>query len=641
MDPTVSQPRRLHRFGPPALLAVVTLAAFALSLQGEFLNWDDDVTYLSNPHYRGLGPENLKWMFSDHYSHGLYMPLTWITCGVDYLIWGMNPVGYHVSSLLFHALNAVLFYLVALLLLGRARPEADPAALRWIAAAAAGFFSLHPMRVESVAWLTERRDVVSGAFFLLTLITYLKMTGLEPGSGARRKWLWISVSCFLGMLLSKPMAMTLPLVLLILDAFPLRRWSREKPVRLILEKLPFFALTIAAVVMTSITQRKAGALYTREAYPLLQSFAQPGYRIPFYLWKTILPFDLSPLYWYRPELGWRHLLGGIGLVGVTLGLWVKRREFPAALAAWVSYGLLISPVSGVVQVGPNFAADKYSYFASMPVALFAAALVFCFPLRRGVATAAAALLIGLAILSARQCLVWKDSLALWNRVIELDLGVYFSYNRRGQALASRGSWDLALADYDRSIALNGGWFESWASRARAREAKGDHAGAIDDATRALQLDPGATEALNTRGLALIRTGKLREAVRDCTRALELRPQYVEARLNRATALAMGGDLAGALADLDEAIKFDPQPTLFVRRATTRAMKGDLEGAIADFSEAIRLKPDFADAYARRGVARSERSDRAGAAQDFAKALEVAPPSWPQRKQVETLLQDVR
>jgi len=595
---------RSSRWLPPLLVVLLTVVAFLPSRQGEFLNWDDDANYLANEHYRGLGAANLRWMFTDFFGH--YMPLTWLTLGLDYLLWGMNPVGYHATSILLHAVTALLVFLFLRDLIRRARPDLPEMPVSWIAAAGALFFSIHPLRVESVAWITERRDVTSGIFYLLTLITYLKMTSRPSGSSARRKWLWISVACFVGMILSKAMAMTLPLVLLLLDLYPLRRRPAETLAALLREKIPFFVLMIGAIAATSITQSHAEALYTREGYPLIQSLTQPGFRVAFYLLKTLLPVDLSPLYWYRPTIGIPQVLGWLAVLGISTLAFLRRRSAPAAGIAWASYLVLIAPVSGVFQAGPHFAADRYSYFACLPfAALFAAALLSIPP--RTALGIAGGILLTLGALTWRQCGFWTDSFALWNRAIALDPDVYFTHCRRGQALAARGQWVPALEDYNRSIELNPAWFESRGARARARLHLQDLAGAIDDATQALRLQPGWGEGFNLRAQALSKMGRPQEAIADFSRALEIRPQYMEARIGRATDRARLGDLDGAIADLDEAIRFDPQPAIYVRRGMTRAMREDL----------------------------------AGAATDFARALELAPPDWPQRRQVQEFLDRAR
>jgi tetratricopeptide (TPR) repeat protein len=614
------------------LIAATTVATFLSSLRGEFLNWDDDANYLGNPFYRGLGLENLRWMFTDLRGH--YMPLTWLTLGFDYAIWGMNTVGYHATSIALHAVNAVLLFFVLRRLLRAARPEGSEEAVDASSAAGALFFSIHPLRVESVAWLTERRDTVSCLFFLASVLLYLKHAAVPGGTAGRWKPLSLSVLCFAAMLLSKALGLTLPFILLILDAYPLRRFSRSAAAGLLREKLPFFILMVAGLAMLSVTADKAEGVHTREQYSYLQSLIQPGYRVCFYVVKTLIPYPLSPLYWYRPGLGARHVVGTVALLGITGGLWALRRRFPSGLTAWVSYGLLIAPASGIVQFGSIYAADRYTYVPCLPfAALFAGGVLALSPRMRPrpLAAAAGALLLGLAALASVQCRIWRDSVTLWTRAIELEPDVYFSRLYRGRALAAKGDWTLAMADYNLAVDLNPNWFEIWGSRARARLVLNDPRGALADASEALAHEPEWSEGHCVRGLALAKLGRPAEAEAEFTRALSRRPRFTEALTARATERALLGRFDGALRDLDEAIRFDPQPPLYLRRATVRGAAGDLPGALADLDEALRLKPDYADAYARRGMARLDLGRRAEAAQDLERALRLLPEGAPLRR----------
>ncbi|MFQ5804550.1 MAG: hypothetical protein ACE5JQ_16800, partial [Candidatus Methylomirabilales bacterium] len=205
----------------PVLIIAATFTAFLPALQNEFVDWDDTTNLVENPNYRGLGLKQLQWMFTTVLT-GHWIPLTWVTFGLDYLLWGMNPVGYHLTNLLLHTANALVFYFLALRLLRLATRGPGEITLRLGAGASALFFALHPLRVESVAWATERRDVLSGLFFLLTILTYLK-AGEAKEHGHRRRWLAGSVGLYALALLSKAIVMTLPFVLVILDVYPLRR----------------------------------------------------------------------------------------------------------------------------------------------------------------------------------------------------------------------------------------------------------------------------------------------------------------------------------------------------------------------------------------------------------------------------------
>src|SRR2546428_5110997 len=292
-------PQRRGFWLVPALIALVTFAAFLPVLQNQFVDWDDQRNFLDNHHYRGLGWTHLRWMWTTHQGH--YIPVTWMTFGLDYLLWGMNPAGYHLTSLLLHAANAVAFFCVVRRIITLALPS--PSERGHALAVSAGFaalvFAIHPLRVESVAWATERRDVLSGLLYLLTILIYLR--ACERGARGRR-WYWLSVAVFVCALLSKSMVVNLPVVLLILDVYPLRRlggasgvWS-EPPRRVYVEKIPFVLLAAAASAIAGMAQASVPAARPLGQLSLPGRLGCSAYGFSFYLWKTVLPMSLSPLY---------------------------------------------------------------------------------------------------------------------------------------------------------------------------------------------------------------------------------------------------------------------------------------------------------------------------------------------------------
>ena len=230
---------RLGRAVLPLALILAVFAAFLPSLGNDFVAWDDDLNFTENPRYRGLSAAHLRWMLTTLHG-GHYQPISWITLGLDYVLWGMNPVGYHLTNLVIHAANAVLCYHVIRVLLARTSRARD-ADVRLAAAAGALFFAIHPLRVESVAWASERRDVLSGFFFLLAVLGYVRMQ-----DGARARWFVLSLVAFLLSLLSKAWGITLPVVLLALDWYPLRRRLRG---RMLLEKVPYALIALAFGVL--------------------------------------------------------------------------------------------------------------------------------------------------------------------------------------------------------------------------------------------------------------------------------------------------------------------------------------------------------------------------------------------------------
>src|SRR2546428_992711 len=296
-------PQRRGFWLVPALIALVTFAAFLPVLQNQFVNWDDQKNFLDNPHYRGLGWAHLRWMWTTHMGH--YIPLTWMTLGLDYLLWGMNPFGYHLTSLLLHAANAVVFFFVVrrILTLALPSPSERGDALAVSAGVAALVFAIHPLRVESVAWATERRDVLSGLFYLLTILLYLRAS--ERGERGRG-WYWGTVGLFSCALLSKAIAVSVPVVLLILDVYPLRRlggstgWWSAPARRVYVEKIPFVLLAAAASAIALMAQLSHDTMVSVVQLSALGRLAVSVYGLSFYLWKTVAPVNLSPLYELPP-----------------------------------------------------------------------------------------------------------------------------------------------------------------------------------------------------------------------------------------------------------------------------------------------------------------------------------------------------
>ena len=616
---------------------------FIPALSAGFVNWDDDVNFLNNPHYRGFSPENLRWMFTDYTGH--YIPLTWLTLASDYVLWGMEPSGYHRTSLLLHSFNAALCFLVLAALLRRARPEA---AGPWPDLAAAGgalFFSLHPLRAESVAWVTERRDLVSGAFFLLAILAYVKA---PDGGPARTRRLAIVALLFLASLLGKATGMMLPFALLVLDVYPLKRLppgiAFGPALRtLALEKLPLFALSAAAVVATRITQEQAGAMITGPAYPPIQSLLGPGHRILFYLAKTAAPWDLGPMYYYRSQVTALHLAGTPFVMGTTWFLWRMRRPWPAALAAWFGFAALLAPVSGVFQAGLHFAADRYTYLPSLALAALAAGtLLRWLPARPRVAAPMALLVLAaLGAITCRQTGFWKDSITLWNRSLALDPECPLPYMNRGTARLDQGDLRGALADYTRCLELDPAHAKAWSSRGLLRDRLGDPDGARDDFDRAVAANPMYIQGLINRGDFRKRTGDLAGALSDAEDAIRRAPNSGLAYALRGSIRRAQGDSEGALRELDRAVVLSPLSVeVLNNRAVIHMQARRFREAFGDYDRALALKPGNPPVLVGRAQARLLLGDKRGAAADLDSALRAAPAGWPLRADVEQMLRQV-
>ena len=498
-----------------ALVAVITFVAFLPALGNGFVAWDDDRNFLDNPHYRGLGPAQLAWMVSHLDAH--YVPLTGLTLGLDYVLWGMNPAGYHLTSLVLHAANAVLVYAVARRLIAAALPGVSSIALALGSAVAALLFAVHPLRVESVAWATERRDVLCGLFYLLTVLAYLRYC-----ASASRRWYRLSLAFLAAALLSKAMAVTLPVILLLLDAYPLRRRAWR-------EKLPFFALSLAAGAIALVAQRAAGATSTVTFLGPLERVAIAGYSLAFYLWKTLVPRHLSPIY----ELPARvdafassYVASALAVLALSVLAIALRRRWPAFTVVWASYVVTVLPVSGLVQVGPQIAADRYTYLALLGVAILAggafvlvwralegrraAALVARWAAAPVLGCGALALVIALAVLTIKQTQVWRNSETLWTHALSVGPSA-IAHAKLGVVRDEQGRPEEAIAHY----------------------------------RQALRIHPDMPDAYNDWGIALARQGRWLEAIEQYENALKLAPGSVEAHANLAQALERVGRAAEA------------------------------------------------------------------------------------------------
>src|SRR3989441_5029341 len=435
-----------------AVVALLTIVTFLPALRNKFVgNFDDAKNFLTNPHYRGLGWTQIEWMFTTMYL-GQYVPVTWITLGLDYLLWGMNAAGYPLTSLLLHAVTAVLFYFVSRHLIGLATGRPDASATAAGAAVAALLFAVHPVRVESVVWVTERRDVVSGVFYMLTLLAWFRAVEREPRSP---RWYWASVALFACALLSKALTVALPIVLLVLDVYPLRRlggvqgWRTPGARRVYAEKAPFVVLAAVAAVIALVAIVRLGNMAPLDRLSLSERVGGAAFSLTFYLWKTPLPGGLPPPYELpaRVDLSALRSLQSFAVIGLTSALGVLlRRRAPWLTGAWIVYVVTLLPVVGILQNGPQIAADRYTYLGCLPWALLVgggAALALTRAWARGheaaLALAVAAVLLGVALeaLSVNQTGAWRDELTPWRHAARVAPSNASAYNNlRAPTLAA-------------------------------------------------------------------------------------------------------------------------------------------------------------------------------------------------------------
>jgi protein O-mannosyl-transferase len=631
----------LWRYFLPGLVVLITFVVFSPALRNGFVNWDDLETLVENQNFRGLTWSHLSWMFTT-FHQGHYQPLSWLTFSLDYLLWGIEPFGYHLTNILFHSANAVLFYFVTLRLLAIAAPISNAVVLQLTAGFSAFVFAIHPLRVESVAWATERRDVLSGFFLLLTVLSYLKAVGPETNHTSGRRWIVVSAVLYVVSLLSKASGMTLPLVLLVLDLYPLRRigagpgqWFGVEARRVWLEKLPFFIAAVAAGAVALTAQQKSGALVSTETHDLAGRIVQGLYGITFYLVKTLLPTDLAPLYEIPPELHlfhWRIIFAAIVFLLLSLGFFAARHRWPAGMAGWIAYLLLLAPVLGVAQAGLQLVADRYSYLSCMVWAILAATVLCRLwrPWSDGVARPVLLMaiplfaLFGLGRLTWRQTEIWHDSEKLWNHALAVSPSS-MAYFHVGRFMAQRGDLAEAEKHLRRAVEINPTNDVMQSNLALVIARQGNLAEATAHFYRALKINPADPATLNNMGITLAQQGKLDEAIQHFQRALEIRPNDVSGHTNLANVLLAREDLDGATKHLRVAIEIDPADADNHKNlAMVLAQRGSLAEATHHLRRAVELKPGDATAANNLAITLAKQGQLAEAAQRFEAALRSDP-----------------
>jgi len=630
------------------LVSFITLMVFLPALQNEFVNWDDVNYVYENPYIRSPWRKVFKWAFAS-FSEGNWHPLTWISHAIDYNIWGLKPLGHHLTNNVLHALNALLVVFLSIGLLESDRRKKIVAGFAGsmldergilIAGTVAGLlFGIHPLHVESVAWVSERKDVLSSLFFFLSILSYMRYVGVAENRGKTslhfNRYYLFTLGFFICALLSKPMAVTLPAVLIILDWYPFQRIrSLGTFGEVVKEKVPFFVLSISSSIITVLAESRGRHIVPLEA-PSVPVRLMIGCDAIFsYLRKMVLPLDLSPFYPYPKDVflsTWKYLLPVSAVIGITLVCLALSKHQKVYMAVWGYYLITLLPVLGIIRVGMQSMADRYTYVPSIgPFILLGLAVARGYekldaPLKKwGVRhgfigfVLGFVLLVSLSVLTMLQIRIWKNSVTLWTYVIEkTQVKIPFVYNNRGIAYNVRGEYDLAIKDLDTALALKPDYIMALNNRGLAYENRGMYDLAIEDFTRAIALNPDYNEAYNNRGLAYDHKGMHDQAIEDFTRAIALNPDYNEAYNNRGVAYGGKRLLDNATKDFDRAIALKPDYfEALCNRGYALKLNGQYELAVESYTKAIALDRTNATAYINRAYASLEAGDTANAISDL-------------------------
>jgi protein O-mannosyl-transferase len=589
-------------------LALITVAAFLPALDNGFVHWDDDKNFLANPYYRGLGAAQWKWAWSTFWL-GVYQPLAWLLFEVQYLLWKLDPRGYHLTSLVLHTVNAVVLYMLTAALLRRSQSLCNlerPWTCSLAAGLATSLFAVHPLRVEPVVWASCQPYLPCALFSMLAVLAYLR--AFETVASPRWGWLAVTFVLFVAALLSKAAAVSLPAVLLILDVYPLRRfgegtgrWFGSAVRRACWEKMPF--VLVSLVFMGVATAARRQALISTEHNDASESIALVCYGIWFYLVKTVLPLDLIAVYPAPKEIDWqapRFIVGIFGTVAMSGVFFLVRRRWPGLLAAWLTYLVILAPNSGIIRINDQIAADRYSYLSTVALVVVTAG---CFwrvlrttarvrPAALGVIALGVGLQLVLIPMTWGQCRTWRNAEILWRHAL------------------NHGGAQSSLAHYNLSLILY-------------RQGKLEAAAALG--AEALRLDPSDVVAHNNLGVILQHQGKLNAAAARYAAALRLNPDYLNAHYNLAIVLSRQRDFAAAAFHFEEALRLAPGfADAHHNLGADFFLQGKLAEAAAHYTEALRLDLGRFDTHTNLGVVLSRQGRFEEAAAHYSEALRLNP-----------------
>ena len=619
-----------------ALLALATIIAYEPVRHNDFVRYDDGAYVTENPQVNGgITFESIVWAFTTPHVANWHS-LTWLSHMLDCQFFGLNPLWHHLTSLFFHVASALLLFWVLRTMTGAVWPGA------FVAAA----FALHPLHVESVAWVAERKDVLSGFFWMLTLAAYLRYAE-RPGIA---RYLLVFLSLALG-LLAKSMLVTLPFVLLLLDYWPLGRFQRQRqkgrkvspasrsivvryqkapPSRLIAEKVPLFILVTAAGVITFIVQQSAGAMKEAENFSLSLRVSNALVSYLGYIIKMLCPARLTVLYPF-PLKGlplWQPIVSFLVLAGITVGVLYAARRY--LLVGWLWYVGTLVPVIGLVQVGEQAMADRYTYLPSIGIFIMvawgAAELLTKWHYRKIALGVSAGLLLALLVIFTRmQVRYWQNDLALFRRAVEVTENNYIMLNNYGVLLGEMDRHEEALVHFRGALSVNPRYSKARNNIGKVVLKQGQIDEAIAVFTEVLRRGKDSADAHNNLGLAYARKGRLNLAVQHYNEALRLKPNYVKAINNLGIALKDWGRFDEALTQFTEALRIKPNyAEAHNNLGLTLQSQGKLDEAVTNFTKALEIKPDYAEALKGLGKALFQQGKLEEAITCYRKVLQINP-----------------
>ena len=625
--------------GVCVFLAAVVWVVFGQTLRHEFVNFDDELYVFDNPVVqKGLTWKGFRWALTFG-GIGHWHPLTWLSHMLDCQLYGLHAGGHHLTNLLLHGAAVVLLFLVLRRMTG----------FLWRSAFVAALFAIHPLRVESVAWIAERKDVLSAFFFMLTLWAYARYAQGQSRVESRESSASISAQTLdprrstldyyllllffaLG-LLSKNMLVTMPFVLLLLDYWPLNRLSSFSPQvlrQLVAEKIPLFLLTVGSCVVTVLVPEKQAA----DILPLGLRMENAVVSYVTYLWQMIHPSGLACLYPNPTNyLSLWQVAGAAGLLlAISGAVWAFRRTHPCLVVGWLWYLGMMIPVIGIVQICFYAHADRYTYLPQIGLYLLltwgAADLCAGWRHRRVVLGGLSTFILAALIFCARrQTSYWRNSESLWNHTLACTPDNYIAHNNLGNVLLQKGKVDEAIAQYQQALQINPNYARARNNLGNALCQKGNVDEAIAQYQRALQNTPDSAEIHNNLGMALLQKGRVDEAISHYQQALQISPNYIKARYNFGMALFQKGRVDEAIAQYQMVLQIKPDSAeTHNNLGYVLLQKGKVDEAMVHFQKALQIKPDYAKAHSNLGNALLQKDRADEAISHYQLALQIKPDS---------------
>lgn len=597
-------------------LIVITLAIYWRVGGHEFINYDDNLYLTENPQVAaGLTGANIIWAFTSVHASNWH-PITWLSHMADVQFYGMNPRGHHLTNVVIHALSAALL----LFLLFRLTSSL------WQSFTVAALFALHPLHVESVAWVAERKDVLSAFFWFLTLLCYAEYVTRRKSS-----LYLLALSSFVLGLMAKPMLVTLPVVMLLLDFWPLNRYSArtlepsgQRPARgytflaLVKEKIPFFACSFLSAVVTIYAQHKGGTISTLEILPVNLRIGNAIISYAQYTLKTFWPHDLAILYPFPASLPlWQILCSLLVLILISVATIRAARNYPYLAVGWFWFLITLLPVIGLIQVGCQSMADRYTYIPIIGLFIMAAwgvpALLQGFQYRKfALALLTSAVIIISAALTWQQIGYWHDDITLFQHALSATSNNFIAHYNLGTDFVKERNLDDAIKEFQATLAIKPDYFKARDNLGAALASKGDLDAAITVYREGLALSPNNFVTHYNLGAALTSKGDLDAAIKEFQAALAINPNYVEAHYSLGITFAAKGDLDAAIKEFQAALALNPNSSkVHNNLGIALATKGELDAAIKEFQDALTLNPRNSSAYSNLEIALDQKRMQRG------------------------------